>query len=177
MIWRLLLIMVLFSSCKYNAFVKRRYTKGYFVSAHGKALETKANLTNKGALNTSEKTDVVFVKPIVSNVTSAIQLNEEKEKIYLKTTVASKNKTELSAHPVFTPLNIVPVPKKFNKKNTDGFQRGGNGILYGGGFILLTLLYALVLLSRNTGSISLIGLILFAALLALITLATGVYFF
>lgn len=176
MIWRLLLIMMLFSSCRYNAFVKRRYTKGYFVSAHGKAPDIKAHTTKKEVLNSSEKSDMVFVKPVVSPVTSALQLKEEKEKAHLKTTEATKSRTVLSAHPVFTPLNIMPASKRFYKKNTDGLQREGNGIFYVLGFIVMTFFYTMILLSGSPGNVNLRVVILIAALMALITMLTGVAF-
>lgn len=176
MIWRLLLIMMLFSSCRYNAFVKRRYTKGYFVSAHGKAPDIKAHTTKKEVLNTSEKSDMVFVKPVVSPVTSALQLKEEKEKAHLKTTEASKSRTELSAHPEFKSLKVAPEKKRFYKKNNDSFQRVGDIILYVLGFFVMTFFYTMILLSGSPGNVNLRVVIIIAAVMALITVTTGIRF-
>ena len=119
---------------------------------------------------------MVFVKPVVSPVTSALQLKEEKEKTYLKTTEASKSKTVLSARPVFTSLNITPASKQFYKKNIEGFRRGGNGFLYVLGFIVMTFFYTMILLSGSPGNVNLRVVILIAALMALITMLTGVAF-
>jgi hypothetical protein len=176
-IWRVILLVMVISSCSQGAFVKRRYSKGYFVSHNRNVKTATAETENKSVSAKANLPETVLVNAstLTTTKTETHSLTEVKN-FRDKSALATCDK-RLSHHkPLFKSVETIPVAGKLIRKKRDGFDNRGNGILYVLGFIVMTFFYTMILLSGSPANVNIRVVILIAALMALITMLTGVAF-